>query len=139
MVPCNLKFYYDDETLGKDTVIVAEPGTPEYDAHWRPMLESFAAHLKEKGWFEKTTIAMDERPLKAMQAVIELVKSVDEDFKISLAGNYHSEIVADIYDYCIGSAKQIGADTVQQRREEGKKNTYYRSEERSVGKECVRT
>src|SRR3546814_397171 len=68
---------------------------------------------------------MDERPLKAMQAVIELVKSVDEDFKISLAGNYHSEIVADIYDYCIGSAQQIGADTVQQRREEGKKTTYY--------------
>ena len=27
----------------------------------------FARHLKEKGWFEITTIAMDERPMKAMQ------------------------------------------------------------------------
>ncbi|QEC51506.1 uncharacterized protein DUF4091 [Anseongella ginsenosidimutans] len=125
MVPWNLKFYYYDENLGRDTLIVAEPGTTEYNAHWRPMLESFASHLKEKGWFERTTIAMDERPLEAMQAVIELVKSVDKDFKIALAGNYHSEIAPDIYDYCLASAQHMSADTMQLRREEGKITTYY--------------
>lgn len=125
MIPWNLKFYYYDENYGKDTLVVAEPGTPEYDAHWRPMLEDFAAHLKEKGWFEKTTIAMDERPLEAMQAVIELVKSVDENFKVSLAGNYHSEIAPDIYDYCIAPGQHISADTMQLRRDEAKKTTYY--------------
>ncbi|MFS8616075.1 MAG: DUF6067 family protein [Solitalea sp.] len=125
MVPWNLKFYYFDEHLGRDTLVVAQPGTAEYEAHWRPMLESFAAHLKEKGWFEKTTIAMDERPLEAMQAVIALVKSVDKDFRIALAGNYHSEIVADVYDYCIGSGQRIGSDTLRMRKDEGKKTTYY--------------
>lgn len=125
MVPWNLKFYYYDESLGRDTLVVAEPGTPEYDAHWRPMLEDFAAHLKEKGWFERTTIAMDERPLDAMQAVIKLIKSVDEDFKISLAGHYHPEIVADIDDYCIASYHRVGTDTLEMRRNEGKKTTYY--------------
>ncbi|HYH56994.1 MAG TPA: DUF4091 domain-containing protein, partial [Anseongella sp.] len=125
MVPWNLEFHYYDENYGRDTLITARPGSAEFEAHWRPMLKDFAAHLKEKGWFERTTIAMDERPLEAMQEVIKLVKSVDRDFKIALAGNYHSEIAPDIYDYCIASAQEIGADTLQLRKAEGKKTTYY--------------
>lgn len=125
MVPWNLKFYYYDENYGKDTLITAAPGTEEYDAHWRPMLEDFAKHLKEKGWFGKTAIAMDERPLEAMLAVIKLVKSVDKDLKLALAGNYHSEIAMDIDDYCIASAQVMGSDTLQLRKETGRTTTYY--------------
>lgn len=125
MVPWNLKFYYYDESLGQDTVLIAEPGSAEYEAHWRPMLENFAAHLKEKGWFDKTTIAMDERPLEAMLAVIDLVKSVDPDFKIALAGNYHAELVPDVYDYCLASGQHITGDTIQLRRQQGMITTFY--------------
>ena len=70
MIPWNLKFYYYDEAAGKDLVLTAKPGTPEYDAHWRPMLTDFARHLKSKGWFDITCIAMDERPLESMQSAI---------------------------------------------------------------------
>lgn len=77
MIPWNLKFYYYDETLGKDTLIVAKSGTTEYKSHWQPMLNDFAKHLKQKGWFEKTTIAMDERPMEAMKKAIAIIKSAD--------------------------------------------------------------
>ena len=101
MVPWNNKFYYYDEVLQRDTLLIAKTGTPEYEAHWRPMLAAFVHHLKQKGWYNKTAIAMDERPLEDMQKVIRLVRSVDKDIKISLAGSYHNEISNDVYDYCI--------------------------------------
>ena len=65
------------------------------------MISDFTTHLKTKGWFEKTSIAMDERDMQGMLEVMKLLKSVDPGWKTALAGNYHREIAMDIYDYCI--------------------------------------
>ncbi len=125
MIPWNLKFYYFDEATGKEAVLVAKPGTPEYDNHWRPMLTDFAKHLKAKGWFGITCIAMDERPMEAMQSAIKLIRNVDKDFKVSLAGNYHKELVNDIYDYCVASGQDFSAEERKWRFEKGWPSTYY--------------
>ncbi len=125
MVPWNNNFYYYDETVGKDTLLIAKTGTLEYEAHWRPMLADFSKHLKKKGWFSKTAIAMDERPLDDMQKVIALVRSVDKDFKISLAGSYHAEIANDVYDYCIASAENFDSTIKEKRVAAGLPTTYY--------------
>jgi hypothetical protein len=106
-------------------MIVAKPGSAEYEAHWRPMLTDFARHLKEKGWFSKTTIAMDERSMTDMQKAIALIKSADKDFKISLAGNYHPEIEKDLFDYSIASNQVMDEATIRFRRESGLNTTYY--------------
>jgi hypothetical protein len=125
MVPWNNKFYYYDEAVGKDTLLIAKTGMPEYNAHWKPMLTDFAKHLKQKGWFNKTAIAMDERPLDDMQKVIALVKSIDKDFKISLAGSYHAEIANDIYDYCVASAENFDTAIKSKRVAAALPTTYY--------------
>jgi hypothetical protein len=125
MVPWNNKFYYYDEALQRDTLLIAKTGTPEYEAHWRPMLAAFVQHLKQKGWYNKTAIAMDERPLEDMQKVIRLVRSVDKDIKISLAGSYHNEISNDVYDYCIASAEKFDAGVLHKRIDAGLPTTYY--------------
>lgn len=125
MVPWNNKFYYYDEAAGKDTLLIAKTATPEYEAHWRPMLTDFAKHLKQKGWFSKTAIAMDERPLDDMQKVIALVRSVDKSFKISLAGSYHAEIANDMYDYCIASAESFDSTIKAKRVAAGLPTTFY--------------
>ncbi|MBB1286151.1 DUF4091 domain-containing protein [Flavisolibacter sp. BT320] len=125
MVPWKIAFPYFDEALGIDTVFTGKIGSPEYNAFWKPMLTDFTRHLKAKGWFHKTAIAMDERPMPAMQAVIALLKEVDKDWKIALAGDYHPEIEADIYDYCIASRWQFPAATLQQRQQQGKLSTWY--------------
>jgi hypothetical protein len=125
MVPWNNKFYYYDETFGKDTVLIAATGTDAYNAHWRPMLADFAKHLKQKGWFGKTAIAMDERPLADMQKAIALVRSADKEFKISLAGSYHRELSKELFDYCIGSGEFFEEDIRQQRKATGQITTYY--------------
>ncbi len=125
MVPWNNKFYYYDETLQRDTLLVAKTGTPAYEAHWRTMLTDFVQHLKQKGWYQKTAIAMDERPLEDMQKVIQLVRSIDKDIKISLAGSYHSEISDAVYDYCIASAENFDSLVLRKRIETGLPTTYY--------------
>ncbi|MBO9595921.1 MAG: DUF4091 domain-containing protein [Niabella sp.] len=125
MVPWKVAFQYYDENLGRDTVFTGRIGSEEYNAFWTPMLRDFTRHLKAKGWFGKTTIAMDERPMDAMKAVIQLLKGIDKDWKIALAGDYHAEIEKDIDDYCIASAHQFPADVLAARTRRGQLSTWY--------------
>lgn len=125
MVPWKIAFTYFDENLQKEVVFKDAIGTPQYNDFWKPMLIDFARHLKQKGWFNKTYIAMDERPMPAMKAVIELLKSVDQNWKIALAGEYHDEIEADIDNYCIASKWDFPEPVLQKRKNEGKISTWY--------------
>ena len=125
MIPWNLNFRYFDEAARTDTVLIAQTGTAKYDAHWRPMLTDFAKHLKQKGWFEKTTIAMDERPMEAMQQALALIKSVDKNFRVSLAGNYHPELEPNLIDYCVAVNQTVDIPTLQRRQQTGFNTTYY--------------
>ncbi|HTM99534.1 MAG TPA: DUF4091 domain-containing protein, partial [Pedobacter sp.] len=125
MVPWKIAFTYYNESAQKDVTFTDAIGTPTYDAFWKTMLTDFTKHLKQKGWFGKTYIAMDERPMKAMQSVIKLLKSVDKDWKIALAGDYHPEIEADVDNYCIASKWDFPADVLQKRAAQGKISTWY--------------
>ncbi|WP_143304933.1 DUF4091 domain-containing protein [Chitinophaga vietnamensis] len=125
MIPWNLKFYYYDEASRRDTFIVAKPGSAEYTAHWQPMLNDFVKHLKAKGWFNITAIAMDERPMDAMQQALTVIRKADKDFKISLAGSYHAPLAYDIYDYCIASAELFPDDVMKTRIGKGWPTTFY--------------
>ena len=125
MVPWALSFRYFDEAAGKDTTLKAPIGSADYTTHWTGMLKDFTQHLKNKGWFDITTIAMDERPMKDMQVVIALLKSIDAGWKIALAGNYHPEIEKDIFDYCLASNQQFDEAILKERIAKGKPSTYY--------------
>ncbi|MGJ7031455.1 glycoside hydrolase domain-containing protein [Niabella hirudinis] len=125
MVPWKVAFQYYDENLGRDTVFTGKIGSAAYNAFWTPMLKDFTRHLKAKGWFGKATIAMDERPMDAMKSVIKLLKQIDKDWKIALAGEYHAEIEKDIDDYCIASAHQFPADVLAARTQRGQLSTWY--------------
>ncbi|MFT3704529.1 MAG: DUF6067 family protein [Agriterribacter sp.] len=125
MVPWALSFAYYDEAAKKDTTLKAAIGSAEYNLHWTNMLRSFTQHLKEKGWFEISTIAMDERPMKDMQIVISILKTIDPKWKVALAGNYHPQIEKYIYDYCLASNLSFPPAVLQKRLQEGKPSTYY--------------
>lgn len=127
MVPWELKFNYLDEASHTIKTIKFEPGDKDYETFWVPMLKSFSTHLRVKGWFDITTIAMDERPMAVMQKTINIIHKADPEFKISLAGNYHSEIESDIYDYSISLSQTFPENVLLRRKGEGKISTYYTS------------
>jgi hypothetical protein len=126
MVTWDLSFIYFDETLGcMDTVVNAMPGSQAYTDFWMPMINDFTSHLKTKGWFTKTAIAMDERDLESMKAVIALLRRVDPAWKVALAGDYHPEVEKDIYDYCINIGQTFPGNVLAVRKKLGKPSTYY--------------
>lgn len=127
MVPWRLSFQYYDEASNTTKEIMTKPGEQEYEDLWVGMLKDFASHLKEKGWFEITTIAMDERPMDVMQKTIQVIRKADPNFKLSLAGNWHPEIEREIHDYCIAWGQRYPEEALLRRKSEGKKSTWYTS------------
>ncbi len=119
------QFQYYDQATAAIKYMDMTPGTEEYDEIWGIMLKDFAKHLKEKGWFDICTIAMDERPLDLMQKTIKVIREADKDFKISLAGRYHPEIDNDIHDYCIVIGDEYPEGVIERRRHEKKVTTIY--------------
>ena len=125
MVPWRLSFQYFDQASNQFKFFNGKPGEPAYEEFWMRMLKSFAQHLKEKGWLEITHIAMDERGLKDMLATIDVVYKADPDFKLSLAGTYHKELLEHLDDYCITLAEKFTPEELEKRKAEGKVTTYY--------------
>jgi hypothetical protein len=126
MVTWDMSFTYFDEGLGRNTQISAKPGSSEYTEYWLRMLNSFTKHLKNKGWFDRTAIAMDERPVESMKAVISLLKQVDPAWKIALAGDeLPPGIEKDIFDYSIASYLKFDQKVLDERKALGKPTTFY--------------
>ena len=127
MIPWALQFDYIDQATASPATFQAAPGSEEYNEYWGAFIADFARHLKAKGWFEKTMIAMDERPLESMQAVLGLIRKVEPAFKISLAGNYHEPVIYDIVDFSeTFSGKQEFPESAKAKRKElGLTTTFY--------------
>lgn len=125
MIPWSLEFDYYDQAANSLTSVKAGTDSKEYKAYWTSYIKDFARHLREKGWFDKTMIAMDERPLDAMLEALDIIKGVEPGFKVSLAGNYHPEIEGDLDDLCLAFGQEFPADVKAARERSGKVSTVY--------------
>lgn len=125
MIPWALSFDYFDQATNRVQFIKAAPGDEAYAEYWGTFLKDFSRHLREKGWFEKTAISMDERPMEAMQEAIKVIKAADPEFKITLAGNYHEEIQGDLYYLSIPYGNQFPVDVKAERERKGQISTVY--------------
>jgi hypothetical protein len=125
LIPWALEFDYYDQASQQVRYVRAKPGSEAYNEYWGSFIKDFARHLRDKGWFEKTTIAMDERSLSQMKSVLALIHGVEPRFKVSLAGNYHAEIENELYDYCIAFGHEFPADVRARRKQAGMISTVY--------------
>ena len=125
MIPWAMRFDYYDQATSRIQFVEAQPDEPAYAAYWLPFLKDFSRHLREKGWFEQTAISMDERPMEAMQGAIKIIREADPEFKITLAGNYHAEIVDDLYYLAIPYGHQFPADVKAKREKNGQLSCVY--------------
>lgn len=125
MIPWKLSFLYFDQATNSLKELKAKPGEQTYHDLWLSMLKDFAAHLKSKGWFDITHIAMDERPMPDMLKAFKIIREADPDFKISLAGSLHKELSDELNDYCIAIGEKYSEEMKKRRKAEGKITTYY--------------
>lgn len=125
MVPWDMSFRYRDAVTGQYAYLKTKTSTPEYKALWTSFLQSFARHLRQKGWYEKTVIAMDERSLEAMRDAYRVAQEAVPGIKMSLAGTYHQELVDKMYDYCIGWGERFTPEDLALRNGRGYVSTTY--------------
>ncbi len=126
LAPWSYSYRYFDVASGSYKNMVLRPESMDCERILTTFVKDFAAHLREKGWFEKAAIAFDERPLADMQHIISIIHSAEPGFKISQAGfEYMPEIDMSVYDYSLASYKDFPENRTEERRAEGKKSTYY--------------
>ena len=125
MIPWDMTFRYFDEKSDRFVDVKTKTNTEEYKDIWSNFLTAFAAHLKQKGWFDKTCMAMDERNKDDMQRAYSLVKTYAPGLKVSLAGSHHPELVPLLQDYCVGFAQTFTDEEFAQRRKAGQTTTIY--------------
>ena len=91
---------FRDAASGERRVFKAPIGSRIYNALWNNFLTDFKAHLKERGWFEKTVLYMDEVPEDEMERAIGLIRFNDEDWKIGLAYGHapNRRVIGSLYD-----------------------------------------
>ncbi len=99
ILPWHLKFEYFDEAENCTYQQHLNPGTAEYEQYLLPFLTDFAKHLREKGWFDKTCIAMDERPKEQLEPAYKVLYKADKAWRVKGAVNYFGPEVAErMYD-----------------------------------------
>lgn len=127
MVPWDMTFRYFDEASGKDIDLKTTTSSQEYKVLWTNFLSAFREHLKQKGWFEKTCIAMDERSEEDMLNAYAIAH--EAGFKMALAGNYHSSLTDKLQDFCVAleQAGDFSPEERQYRQDHNLTTTIYTS------------
>ena len=127
LIPWSNRFRYRDEVSGDYRDVDASPGTQPYEEHLRPFLRDFCEHLKKKGWFERTHIAMDERPLPVMLKLLAFLKKEAPGLKVASAANYTTELSDDIADLSIAirDGLHLSPEALRKRSASGHFTTFY--------------
>lgn len=119
MIPWEMNFRYYDKATEEYKFLKTTTDTPEYKDLWVNFLKAFASHLREKGWFDRAMISMDERKLSDMLNAYAIIREAEPEFKVSLAGNYHPELADKLYSYTILLTEAFPPGTAEARRTEG--------------------
>jgi hypothetical protein len=127
MATLNYRMYYYDEATNNVTYFQQGINGVQYRQFWSSYLKAFEQHLKEKGWFDITTIGFSEKEPAIAIPLIKFIKSLDKDWKISYSGKYFPQMQGDIYDYSLISNQQIPDSTITERRNKGYITTFYTS------------
>lgn len=116
MIPWDMNFRYFDESKGEYAYLKTTTDSPEYKELWTNYLKSLVAHLKAKGWYEKSMIVMDERGLKDMMNAYRIAQEAVPGIKMSLAGNYHPELVGELESYTVARGDFFPEDVLKERK-----------------------
>ena len=126
LLPWHYRFDYYDQASNSVRYVHCQPSDQAYEDFLLPFLRDFAAHLKSKGWFSRTCIAMDERPTDQLKAAYALVKKADAGYRMEGAYNYFPEFYSDVHDISVAYNNPIiSAEAIAERRQAGQPVTFY--------------
>ena len=127
MLPWHLKVKYFDESSGREDELSVQSGKPEFEAVWAPFLRDFHRHMQEKGWAQKTCIAIDERPDYMVREAMRLVRENAPSFRIASAVDKPSALTREVYNISpvLTHAGTALGSLLHERKAAGRITTFY--------------
>ncbi len=124
-IPWGNRFRYLDEKTGDYIYEVWDPGSNEFKTFWNFFLNDLKKHLEGKGWFEKTYLGINENTLEQTIAAIKVIKEHSNKWKITYAGDWHTELDSLLDDYSSIFGVEPSLAEVKNRSVKGYTSTYY--------------
>jgi hypothetical protein len=124
-IPWGHRFRYLDERSGNFIDEEWSPKSVEFKAFWNVFLDDLKAHLKNKGWFEKTYLGINENPLELTLAAAKVIKEHSKEWKITYAGDWHAELSSLLDDYSVIITREPDVNELQERIRRGFTTSYY--------------
>ena len=119
MVPWEMKFRYFDKAKGAYEFLEAKTDDPAYEDLWTNFLQKLSAHMKNRGWYDRTTIVMDERGLPDMLNARRVAQKAVPGIRMSLAGSYHPELIDSLETYTLIKGDFFPDDVMARRHDRG--------------------
>jgi hypothetical protein len=124
-IPWGNRFRYLDEATGNYLHEDWSPDTERYREVWNVFLTDLKKHLEQKGWMKKTYLGINENALEITMAAIKVIREHSKDWRITYAGDWHSELTGLLDDYSPIIQKEPSMQEVKERKERGQSTTFY--------------
>lgn len=127
MVPWSMEIRYHDEATDTDGTLKLDHKDASYEQIWGHFLSDFREHLREKGWLEKTSIALDERPDDLIRATKDIIARHAPELKVISSVNAPSAESEDIYlvSPILQHTDSITPELLARRKARGQKTIFY--------------
>ncbi len=127
LIPWTSELVYFDEAKGTDVTRKVETGSQEYIDLWTPFILDFKEHLTEKGWLDKTLLAMDEIKGDPMVAMLDVMKEIAPEFLLASADSEraYKRFPDRIKDLTVTYAVMIDKPDLEYRKKKGYLSTFY--------------
>ncbi|MPZ95115.1 MAG: DUF4091 domain-containing protein, partial [Propionibacteriales bacterium] len=122
------RLYYTDARSGETVREVVQLGDTRWREAWSAFLSDFGQHLKQRGWFDDTMLAFDERPASTMAVVQDFLAESAPEFAEKVHIAVHTmDVDTTIPDisFAHGLLPQLTDDLLAARREAGHVTTFY--------------
>jgi hypothetical protein len=124
-IPDGESFRYFDEKTGNYVYERWQPTSDTFKTNWTAFLNDLKAHLEKKGWFDRTYIGINENAPEQMLSAIRLIKNNSGKWKITYAGDWHTELDTLLDDYCSIYGKEPQKNDVIRRNGLRRTSTFY--------------
>jgi hypothetical protein len=124
-IPWGDRFRYIDESTGNFITEQWQATSAVFKSNWNIFLTDLKKHLEAKGWLNKTYLGINENAMEQTLGAIKVIRDHSKQWKITYAGDWHSELDGLLDDYSCVFYKEPTIQDVKNRTAKKQYSTYY--------------
>ena len=129
MIPWGMNIKYWNEAADQSAfgTLHLDHKSPDFERVWGHFLKDFRQHLQEKGWLNRTSIALDERGDDLVRAAMAVIRKCAPELRIVSSVNKPSEVSQGVYvlSPALEHTGMLTPQLKQERKGQGGKTIFY--------------